>query len=288
MLSFEDRLSQVGICWVSMSFQDLIHQRNVEADSQGNLLSTDARVAMVEGNVFMGFEVGLDEGCWFDLICFRWWFKHFWFSPRSLGKWSNLTNKFSNGLKPPTSFEMNWSFTCSWVDDSSGISHLLINSISVTFVHFLFFNVAGGNRHQVGSCEGWLADRSSSKAKPACLHDEHQVTETLLENSSSQIDCKKRHLKKFKEVLAFFSIKGKINRNLVTYDGICDMIRQFPVELILLEDSFRLRIVELWTGMTSLTLGLCWTSISNLLNVTSDEEEDDDRDNWCSQCSQLY
>ena len=34
-----------------------------------------------------------------------WWGfskKYFLFSPRKLGKWSNLTNIFSNGLKPPT------------------------------------------------------------------------------------------------------------------------------------------------------------------------------------------
>ena len=24
---------------------------------------------MVEGNVLMGFEAGLDEACWFDVIC---------------------------------------------------------------------------------------------------------------------------------------------------------------------------------------------------------------------------
>ena len=34
---------------------------------------------------------------------YRWWFQQFsYFSPRTLGKWSNLTSIFSTGLKPPT------------------------------------------------------------------------------------------------------------------------------------------------------------------------------------------
>ncbi len=40
--------------------------------------------------------------CWTWLS--GWWqLKYFLFSPRKLGKWSNLTNIFSKGLKPPTS-----------------------------------------------------------------------------------------------------------------------------------------------------------------------------------------
>ena len=57
----------------------------------------------------------------------RWWqLKHFLCSPRTLGKWSNLTNIFWNGLKPSTSFveanQKSLNFSDPWNDFSTSFS----------------------------------------------------------------------------------------------------------------------------------------------------------------------
>ena len=41
---------------------------------------------------------------WWPFLGPRWWFQIFFIFQPYLGKWSNLTNIFSNGLKPPTIF----------------------------------------------------------------------------------------------------------------------------------------------------------------------------------------
>ena len=46
---------------------------------------------------------------WFQLLA-RWWFQIFLIFTRTLGRWSNLTKISSNGLKPPTSWDV--SFQC--------------------------------------------------------------------------------------------------------------------------------------------------------------------------------
>ena len=84
----------------------------------------------------MWFVVMKHHNLW---TCFRWWFKHFFIFTPTWGNDPIWLIDFQMGWNHQlvTSFEMNWSFTCIWVDDWSGISHLLINSISVTFEHFL-------------------------------------------------------------------------------------------------------------------------------------------------------
>ena len=72
-----------------------------------------------QSSIFRGKDVGFREGIT------RWWqLKDFLFSPRNLGKSSNLTNLFfSNGLKPPTRKNMTISLTSSEIAKRTMVDH---------------------------------------------------------------------------------------------------------------------------------------------------------------------
>ena len=53
--------------------------------------------------------------CKDDLGISRWWFPKFFNLHPYLGKWSSLTDIFSDGLKPPPSDSLSWEWSSSWI-----------------------------------------------------------------------------------------------------------------------------------------------------------------------------